>query len=248
MPQAIIDRPELPKGLDSDAHLVRNTYECPCGETWQDVWDCACDDECGACGRTISPSDTSDLAGCQCPTCLVPERQPLELMSPAVAEQFLTYAQTFLETYEPDDGEADEIGTTARLAEFPTVRTFILAAVEAFSVERCAAVHRQLGIAHKALERARDVLVFATEVIPAEDLAGDAEAAAMDCVEAMHFVEAVTARVPQVLPMPVAVGETRPVQNVVLMKLQPTPGSYDPPTCDMGLGSREQSMRQGGLR
>lgn len=46
----------LPKGLPEGSPLYHNTYECPCGNVWEDHWDCGCDDDCAACGRTISPS------------------------------------------------------------------------------------------------------------------------------------------------------------------------------------------------
>lgn len=52
---------ELPKGLAEGSPLYRNTYECPCGNAWEDQWDCGCDDECGACGLTISPSASECL-------------------------------------------------------------------------------------------------------------------------------------------------------------------------------------------
>lgn len=44
----------------------RNTYECPCGTTWDDDWSCACDDECPACQTTISPSQSRVVAPCAC--------------------------------------------------------------------------------------------------------------------------------------------------------------------------------------
>jgi predicted nucleic acid-binding Zn ribbon protein len=44
--------------MPEPAFLV--SYRCPdCGEEWEDVWDSACDDDCGACGacgaRAITP-------------------------------------------------------------------------------------------------------------------------------------------------------------------------------------------------
>lgn len=51
----------LPKGLAKGSPLYRNTYECPCGNAWEDHWDCGCDDECAACGATISPSESERL-------------------------------------------------------------------------------------------------------------------------------------------------------------------------------------------
>ncbi|MCP1674488.1 hypothetical protein J2T57_001590 [Natronocella acetinitrilica] len=40
-----------------------NQYECPeCQNLWDDVWDSACDDDCGECGlRHISPYESTDL-------------------------------------------------------------------------------------------------------------------------------------------------------------------------------------------
>jgi len=38
-----------------------NEYECPCGETWEDVWSCGCDDDCPSCGTTCSPSESTPL-------------------------------------------------------------------------------------------------------------------------------------------------------------------------------------------
>lgn len=41
----------------------QNQYRCPdCGTEWDDVWDCACDDDCPACGtRHISPFESTAL-------------------------------------------------------------------------------------------------------------------------------------------------------------------------------------------
>ena len=40
-----------------------NFYRCPrCGEGWDDVWSCMCDDECPVCGcRHISPLKSFDM-------------------------------------------------------------------------------------------------------------------------------------------------------------------------------------------
>jgi len=48
--------PEYGKGL-------LNYYECPqCGTTWEDEWDCACNDTCPACGtREIEPHHSEEL-------------------------------------------------------------------------------------------------------------------------------------------------------------------------------------------
>lgn len=58
-----------PKGLSDRSHVVINQYECDCGATWTDMWDCGCDDECPACGLTVSPSESDDAPGCDCDDC-----------------------------------------------------------------------------------------------------------------------------------------------------------------------------------
>jgi hypothetical protein len=40
----------------------RNYYECPCGEHWEDEWECCCDDRCPACNTAISPSWSEELS------------------------------------------------------------------------------------------------------------------------------------------------------------------------------------------
>lgn len=44
-------------------YTYQNCYECPrCATTWEDEWDCQCDDDCPACGmRHISPFESFDL-------------------------------------------------------------------------------------------------------------------------------------------------------------------------------------------
>lgn len=32
-----------------------NKYACPCGETWEDQWSCACNDRCPSCNKEIEP-------------------------------------------------------------------------------------------------------------------------------------------------------------------------------------------------
>lgn len=59
-----------PKGLDEGSHLIRAFYRCTCGNHWEDVWDSACDDECAACGLTISPYDDEDVVDCDCDECV----------------------------------------------------------------------------------------------------------------------------------------------------------------------------------
>lgn len=34
--------------------VFRNSYSCPCGQSWENDWSCGCDDECGACGSDCS--------------------------------------------------------------------------------------------------------------------------------------------------------------------------------------------------
>lgn len=41
--------------------LYRNFYVCPCGETWEDVWSCACNDRCPACNKEIEPSESEEV-------------------------------------------------------------------------------------------------------------------------------------------------------------------------------------------
>lgn len=48
------------------APAIRNTYECDCGATWEDIWSCACDDECPECGTDIEPSKSVEIAPCAC--------------------------------------------------------------------------------------------------------------------------------------------------------------------------------------
>ena len=42
-----------------------NYYRCPCGEEWDDQWDCCCNDRCPKCGKEIEPhfSDDGSLIG-----------------------------------------------------------------------------------------------------------------------------------------------------------------------------------------
>lgn len=45
---------------------VRNTYECDCGEAWEDTWSCGCDDKCLACGAAVEASDSVEIEGQAC--------------------------------------------------------------------------------------------------------------------------------------------------------------------------------------
>jgi hypothetical protein len=42
-------------------HKFRNTYECPCGNTWQDDGDGTHDDKCAECNLAIQPSKSEDI-------------------------------------------------------------------------------------------------------------------------------------------------------------------------------------------
>ncbi len=41
--------------------MYRNFYQCPCGCTWEDEWDCQCDDRCPECNTSCSPSESEEL-------------------------------------------------------------------------------------------------------------------------------------------------------------------------------------------
>jgi hypothetical protein len=55
MREAFIVSSKLPQGP-----LFRNYYHCECGESWEDVWNATCDDEC-SCGNTVSPEQSEDV-------------------------------------------------------------------------------------------------------------------------------------------------------------------------------------------
>lgn len=39
-----------------------NRYHCPvCGEIWNDVWDCMCNDRCPGCRAEIEPYESENL-------------------------------------------------------------------------------------------------------------------------------------------------------------------------------------------
>lgn len=35
-----------------------NEYDCDCGNSWTGEWSCCCDEECGKCGKDVSPTDS----------------------------------------------------------------------------------------------------------------------------------------------------------------------------------------------
>lgn len=40
----------------------RNHYRCePCNESWEDEWDCGCNDKCPVCNKEIEPHDSVDI-------------------------------------------------------------------------------------------------------------------------------------------------------------------------------------------
>lgn len=41
----------------------RNSYDCPCGNHWEDDWSCMCDDRCPACDTSCSPTSSVKLMG-----------------------------------------------------------------------------------------------------------------------------------------------------------------------------------------
>lgn len=37
-------------------------YQCTeCGETWEDEWDCLCDDRCPSCGAAMEPQSWEEV-------------------------------------------------------------------------------------------------------------------------------------------------------------------------------------------
>ena len=50
------------EAFEADGRWLINHYVCSdCGEAWDDEWSCACDDDCPACGATMSPEDSDDV-------------------------------------------------------------------------------------------------------------------------------------------------------------------------------------------
>lgn len=51
---------------DDEEHLLLNYYDWyRCDPHWTDIWSCACDDECPACGaRDCSPTESERLIDC----------------------------------------------------------------------------------------------------------------------------------------------------------------------------------------
>ena len=47
--------------LAKDEILWENHYKCDCGEEWNDIWSCKCDDECSKCGSTLEPYKSNKI-------------------------------------------------------------------------------------------------------------------------------------------------------------------------------------------
>ena len=49
--------------MQNEEMLIRSFYKCPyCDYEWDDVWDCACNDECGECGASdIEPYEWEEI-------------------------------------------------------------------------------------------------------------------------------------------------------------------------------------------
>lgn len=57
----LMNHPEfehLEKDSEGNPCVWKNDYRCECGEEWDGVWSCQCDDECGICGKDISPDES----------------------------------------------------------------------------------------------------------------------------------------------------------------------------------------------
>ncbi|CAM5769871.1 hypothetical protein [Bosea minatitlanensis] len=51
----------LPTDTSGEPCRFLNHYRCDaCDEEWSDRWSCACDDDCPACGASISPFDSDE--------------------------------------------------------------------------------------------------------------------------------------------------------------------------------------------
>ena len=37
-----------------------NHYLCPCGNEWEDEWDCQCNDRCATCNKEVEPYISDD--------------------------------------------------------------------------------------------------------------------------------------------------------------------------------------------
>ena len=46
----------------------RKFHHCPCGEEWEDEWDCLCNDKCPSCNKEIEPYDWEEMPQLDEPT------------------------------------------------------------------------------------------------------------------------------------------------------------------------------------
>lgn len=82
----------------------------------------------------------------------------------------------------------------------PKTATMIAEALNSFTPEAVRLMRVQLATVRYSMERARDCLTFASEVIPADDLADDCQMAAGDAVEGLWFIDQVLLALPPVDP------------------------------------------------
>jgi hypothetical protein len=54
--------------LPDNVILWTNHYCCPCGEQWEDQWDCQCNDRCPACNKEIEPFSSIEVGAEVAPT------------------------------------------------------------------------------------------------------------------------------------------------------------------------------------
>jgi len=45
----------------SSRTVYRNRYRCPCGEEWEDEWECMCNDRCPRCNLEIEPFESHEI-------------------------------------------------------------------------------------------------------------------------------------------------------------------------------------------
>ncbi len=56
----VVQRPR-DEDVEEPGPQYRNCYECSCGEEWEDVWGCMCNDRCPACNTECTPSNSERL-------------------------------------------------------------------------------------------------------------------------------------------------------------------------------------------
>ena len=45
----------------SESTYYLNHYRCPCGEEWDDTWDCMCNDHCPGCDKEVEPYASEEI-------------------------------------------------------------------------------------------------------------------------------------------------------------------------------------------